>query len=302
MGKYIRIARFDHWIKNTFILPGALFSIVMAKTSVDKKIIVELIFCISGCILISSANYTINEWLDREFDRRHPIKKFRTAVISQLDWKFVYIQYSVLATVGLVILYFQNMKVFILGLLLLFMGIIYNVRPFRLKDKAVVDVLTESVNNPIRLSVGWYAIETFDVVPASLILSAYGFGIFLMTLKRFAELKILKESAANYRISFKNWNEIKLLTVALLGVLIGSIFLGIFMVLWRIELILTVPFLILLIIQYFRMSLAASEIAISPEKLYRSPVLISLVSLFALSLVLMSITEIPYLRDMLVFR
>jgi decaprenyl-phosphate phosphoribosyltransferase len=226
----------------------------------------------------------------------------RTAVISNLNWKLVYFQYIILAVMGLGILYFQNEIVFILGILLLSMGIIYNVEPFRLKDKAVVDVLTESVNNPIRLAVGWYSVQSTHVVPASLILSAYGFGIFLMTLKRLAELKILKDLAVGYRISFKNWNETKLLTVSLLGVLVGSIFLGIFMVLWRIELVVTVPFLILLIIRYFSLSISASEIAISPEKLYKTPSLVILALLFSLLVLLMTTIEIPYLRELLIIR
>jgi 4-hydroxybenzoate polyprenyltransferase len=274
----------------------------MTEVPINLITFIDVLFCFIGCVLVSSANYTINEWLDRGFDEKHPIKKFRTSVISKLNWKLVYSQYIFLAFTGLGILYFQNTLVFLLGLFLIAMGIVYNVEPFRLKDKAVIDVLTESINNPIRMAVGWYATESAFVVPASLVLSAYGFGIFLMTLKRFAELKILKDAAVSYRVSFENWNEVKLLTVSLLGVLVGSIFLGIFMVLWRIELVVAIPFLILLIIRYFSLSITASEIAISPEKLYKTPSLIFLALLFSLVVLSLTAIDIQYLRELMVIR
>jgi len=34
-------------------------------------------------------------------------------------------------------------------------GIIYNVPPIRAKDKAYLDAVSESVNNPLRLMIGW---------------------------------------------------------------------------------------------------------------------------------------------------
>jgi hypothetical protein len=34
-------------------------------------------------------------------------------------------------------------------------GIFYNVRPMRTKDRAYLDVISESINNPLRLMIGW---------------------------------------------------------------------------------------------------------------------------------------------------
>ena len=36
------------------------------------------------------------------------------------------------------------------------MGVVYNVKPLRSKDLPIFDVLSESVNNPIRFLIGWY--------------------------------------------------------------------------------------------------------------------------------------------------
>ena len=44
-------------------------------------------------------------------------------------------------------------------LALLVMGVLYNVRPFRTKDRIYLDVLSESINNPLRLMLGWAAVS-----------------------------------------------------------------------------------------------------------------------------------------------
>jgi hypothetical protein len=38
-------------------------------------------------------------------------------------------------------------------------GIVYNVRPLRTKDKPYLDVISESINNPLRLTIGWAMID-----------------------------------------------------------------------------------------------------------------------------------------------
>ena len=41
--------------------------------------------------------------------------------------------------------------------------IIYNNEPIRFKDITYIDVLTESVNNPIRLLLGWFMIDSSTI-------------------------------------------------------------------------------------------------------------------------------------------
>jgi hypothetical protein len=39
---------------------------------------------------MTSANYTINEWLDADFDRHHPIKRDRAAAAGRITARIVY--------------------------------------------------------------------------------------------------------------------------------------------------------------------------------------------------------------------
>ena len=69
-----------------------------------------------------------------------------------------------------------------------------------------LDVVTESVNNPLRMLLGWYAITSVIVPPVSLLIAYWMIGCYFMALKRFSELNELHKSgdhsvAGAYRAS-----------------------------------------------------------------------------------------------------
>ena len=149
---YLGIARPDHWIKNIFMIPGAAFAWAVAPHTEN---LLALPVALVALCLIASANYTINEFLDAEFDRFHPVKCARAGAMGLLEGRFVIAQYFVLAVAGLLAAHAINLPFFFSASLLLMMGIIYNVPPIRSKDRAFLDVLSESINNPIRFLLSW---------------------------------------------------------------------------------------------------------------------------------------------------
>ena len=95
MKKYIKIARPDHWIKQMFVFPGCLFALLLAeKRGVGPGVLLTMMLGFLSTCFIASANYVINEWLDAEFDKYHPTKKYRSVVTEDVKGKIVYAEYD----------------------------------------------------------------------------------------------------------------------------------------------------------------------------------------------------------------
>src|SRR5258708_24419909 len=97
---YLGIAPVDHWVKNAFMLPGTTLALLFVHPSGELLLWHAALGLLSLC-LCSSANYTINEYLDGESDRFHPVKRMRPAAQRLLDARIVMTQYTLLAGSGL---------------------------------------------------------------------------------------------------------------------------------------------------------------------------------------------------------
>jgi decaprenyl-phosphate phosphoribosyltransferase len=212
---YLKLARPDHWFKHIFILPGLFIAYILVPLHPTNLLEIVLIGFIAVC-LICSANYIINEWLDREFDKFHPTKKTRSSVVNDLYRPYVTLEYIVFAGAGLGLSLLISIPFLMSNLALLIMGIIYNVKPLRTKDIPYLDVLTESINIPIRLMLGWFMVTSVFLPPPILVLTYWMGGAFLMATKRFSELLYIKDHsiAGQYRQSFKHYSVEKLLVSA----------------------------------------------------------------------------------------
>lgn len=296
---YLKIARFDHWIKQLFILPGLAFAAVLVETSVPPLPSIIPGF-ISTCF-VASANYIINEWLDAGFDKFHPTKKYRSLAMERLKPFVIITEYILFAAMGLGIAWFASRQIFFTEVALFIMGLLYNVRPVRSKEIPYLDVLSESVNNALRFLIGWFCVTSKYLPPVSIVFGYWMGGAFLMAAKRFAEFRMIgdKAQAGLYRKSFNLYSEKSLLISAFFYAMTSVFFCGIFMIKYRIELLAAIPFLCGLFCIYLHICYKPDSAAQRPEKLFREKGLMLYILLFIMLLGILLIFPLPFLQQFL---
>ncbi len=298
VGHYVAIARPDHWVKNVFMLLGSGVAVIIHPEVLSARAFESLLVGLAVACLIASSNYVINELLDANFDREHPAKHVRPAAIGVISTPVAVAEWLSLAIIGLAIASSINRAFFLSGLSLWIMGIVYNVPPIRSKEIAIIDVLSEAVNNPIRLLLGWYAVGLTVFPPSSLLIAYWSLGAFFMAGKRFAEYREIGDArvAARYRKSFA-WYTDDSLMICMLAYASGFMFFfAVIMTKYHPELILSAPFLMVLMAYTAKLAFEPDSILQHPEYLLTHPAFLSY-GIFCLSLLLvLSLVNIPEIR------
>jgi decaprenyl-phosphate phosphoribosyltransferase len=293
---HFAIMRLDHSIKNVFVLPGIFLPLLVTRLE-PRDLAVRLLLGMLSVTLIACSNYVINEILDAPFDRLHPTKKNRPAALGLVSVPLAYAQWLAMMVVGLAIAARISWPFFIAAAALWVMGCVYNIGPVRAKDLPYVDVLVESINNPLRMLLGWYMVTTSIVPPASLLMGYWMIGAYFMSIKRFSEYRqIGADVAGAYRPSFAHYTEQSLLVSVLTYAATSMLFLGAFSARYRLELMLSFPAIGVLMAVYFQMAFQHDSPVQHPEKIYREKkLMIPLVISIALMAFLLTV-RIPRVK------
>ena len=268
---YVDIARIDHWFKNAFMLLGVALAFFYRPDLFTESSALILTAAFFVTCIVASSNYVLNEYLDAPLDRLHPTKCNRPAARGDVKGVPALLLWGVLGVLGITSAFAINAPFGISALALWVMGCVYNIPPVRSKEVPYIDVLSESINNPIRLMLGWFALVPDRLPPLSLALAYWMAGAFFMATKRFAEYRAIgdPERAASYRRSFASYSEAKLLASMVFYVTAGSLFGGIFIVRYKLELVLAVPAIAGFFAYYILLGFDEDSPVQHPEKLYR---------------------------------
>jgi 4-hydroxybenzoate polyprenyltransferase len=237
--------------------------------------------------------------LDRAHDSNHPRKKKRVSVLGQVTLTGVIIQYLILYSFALLLFYSIGIRSLLICLLFLLNALAYNLPSIRLKEKKYLDIVSESLNSPLRVAWGWYSLSTLSFPPTSAIVSFWLTGIFLMSLKRYVELNefpTLAEAKA-YRESLARYTKQQLLRLSMMAAFSASMLLGVYITRNRLEFLIILPFVIWIFTEFTITALDGGKIIHSPETTIRSPkILVILITLVIASLFLY-LFDIPALSN-----
>jgi 4-hydroxybenzoate polyprenyltransferase len=282
------------------MLLGVLLALFYEPTLFTWASALRLGLAVLATCLIASSNYVLNELLDAPYDRFHPVKKHRPVPSGSVQPAFAVLEWFLLGISGLTVACLLHSYFAASALALWIMGVAYNVPPVRTKELPYLDVLSESVNNPLRLFLGWFALVADKLPPLSLTLAYWMVGAFFMATKRFAEYRHIgdPEVAAQYRKSFGYYTEERLLVSMCFYATMCALLMGVFIVRYHVELILFVPVAAGFFAYYLKLGLQDDSPVQNPEKLYKEWGFLLYMMLSLTLFVLLMFTNIPVLYDL----
>jgi len=298
---HLEILRANHWFKNVFVLPGVVVALGLDPVRADAGLPWRLLAGLAAVCLVASSNYVLNEIMDAPYDRHHPFKASRPVSSGRVSIPIAYVQWVILMAAALA-LGWAAISTLFAGVLasLWIMGWFYNVPPIRTKEVPYLDVLSEAINNPLRMLAGWYLTGTALVPPASLLISYWMVGCYFMAIKRYAELKTIGDTdrAAAYRKSFGHYNEQNLIVSITFYGTTAMLFFGAFLMRYRLELVLSFPLVAMVMARYLSLAFKPDSPVQHPEDLYREPSLMVWVVLCTLAVTVLLFADVPLLHQM----
>ena len=198
----LRSARPRQWTKNLIVYMALLFSInqewELSEPSSWAPLfgwatLTFVLFC-----MISSAEYLVNDVVDRENDRLHPRKRHRPIAAGLLSTRAALIWAVALGTIalgtGFALSAFLAWQV---GVALAAYAVLMIAYSFFLKHIVLMDMMAIAGGFVLRATAGAFAIDV-PISPWLYIVTALG-ALFLIIHKRRAELTLLEEGAAEHR-------------------------------------------------------------------------------------------------------
>lgn len=178
------------WTKNLLIFAAPLFSFetVNAATLLDTIAGFFLLCFVSGCV------YIINDYMDREADRNHPVKRHRPMASGQLNPNLALAFGAVLLIGSLAVSSLLSPLFTVLLGLYFMMNVAYS---FRLKHVVIIDIMIIAAGFVLRAIAGGLVIH----VPFTpwFLLCTMLLSLFLAIGKRRHELVLLHEDKGSHR-------------------------------------------------------------------------------------------------------
>ena len=194
----LKTMRPKQWTKNVFVFAALVFDRKLFHLDVLlKTVIAFIILC-----LISGTVYLINDLVDLEKDRRHPVKRKRPLPSGKLPPGVAIAAAVVIPLVALPVAFLLHPAVGIIVLSYLALMVAYS---FILKNIVIVDVLTIAAGFVLRVAAGVPIVQVARFSPWMYVCTAL-LALFLGFGKRRHELTLLKGEANYHRAILSEYN------------------------------------------------------------------------------------------------
>ncbi len=187
----------QQWVKNGFVFAALIFSRHLTDWDHNWRVT----FAAAAFCLISSAAYLLNDVLDATEDRNHPVKRLRPVASGRLGVKLAVTTSVVLALCALATAWALDRKFLLTIALYAGLNLAYS---WVLKRVMLLDVFVIAAGFVFRVIGG--AVVIHVVVSSWLIVCTTLLALFLALSKRRHELVLLKSDASNHRSTLANYS------------------------------------------------------------------------------------------------
>lgn len=187
LGEALSALRPKDWIKNTFVLAPLVFSGQLERADVALRSLHGFaVFC-----LLSGAMYLVNDVVDREADRIHPIKARRPVASGALSVKAAVLLAAVLGAVAAADSLRLGRDFALVVAAYLALNAAYNLG---LKHVVIVDVIAVSVGFVLRVLAGGALVR--EMPSPWILLATFFIALFLVLGRRRHEMLLVPEPSA----------------------------------------------------------------------------------------------------------
>jgi 4-hydroxybenzoate polyprenyltransferase len=186
----IRSLRPEQWTKNLVLFAGLLFGLrLFDRSAILRSLAAAGIFC-----LLSGVVYLVNDVMDREADKIHPLKCRRPIASGALSPQLAIAAALLIAAASLLAAWLLGPWFFAIALAYVLLQTLYS---GPLKHMVIIDVLTIAFGFVLRAVAGAVVVD----VPIShwLLICTVLLALFLALSKRRHELVLLADGATSHR-------------------------------------------------------------------------------------------------------
>ena len=257
----LQLFRVQQWYKNLLIFLPLVFAGLVTDT---QSILLTSLGFIALCFM-SSANYILNDIIDKEKDSYHEEKKHRPIASGSISVSTAAFLSFLLAVFSLTLGILLSKDFFFILLIFFAVTQLYSLY---FKKEIFADIIFISLNFVLRAISGAFILDVR--LSPWLIVCTFFLSLFMVVAKRKADLLFLGKQASKHKEVLANYSLPLLNTLMLLATasLLLSYTLYSFLSIYP-HLIYTLPFSLYVILRYFYLGEINSPIARKPELFYK---------------------------------
>ncbi|WP_405173029.1 decaprenyl-phosphate phosphoribosyltransferase [Paenibacillus sp. FSL H8-0280] len=197
MSGLIRLLRPKQWTKNLLLFAALLFSFEEIRTETILATLLGFILfsLVAGCV------YILNDFVDRDRDRQHPVKKYRPMASGQVNPSHALLFGIILLILSVGTAFMMNPLFGVLCIVYFLLNVSYS---FVLKHLVILDMMTIAAGFVLRAIAGGVLIHV-PFTPWFLICTML-LSLFLAIGKRRNELTLLEGNTGSHRKVLDNYS------------------------------------------------------------------------------------------------